>query len=251
MIRQTMSRLWRALAAGTVLCIAASGQQIPPGTAVPIQIKTGLNGEADSGGKKIVGRVMQDVPLPNGGKIKEKSSITGHVVRVTKAGASGSSMVVSFDTIENDGHEIHIAASLLAVASYVDISEAQSPINPTSNMDSMSQWTTRQVGGDVVRRGWGKAGSSGGVMGKWIKGTAVVIRLTPDPKGGCPGGGPGYEMEQAVWVFSSAACGTYGLSNLTIAHSGATAPVGQIELESTKNLVIRPGSGWLLMIGGE
>src|SRR3974390_656632 len=241
---QAISQLCRALAAGAVLCMSARGQNIPPGTAVPIQIKTGLNAEADSGGEKNGGRVMQDVPLPNGGKIKEKSSITGHIVRVTKPGPSGSSMFVSFDAIENDGHETHITASLLAVASYVDISEAQSPINPTSNMDSTSQWTTRQVGGDVVRRGWGKAGSPGGVMGKWIKGTAVVIRLTPDPKAGCPGGGPGYEIEQAVWVFSSAACGTYGLSDLTIAHSGATSPVGQIELKSRKNLVIRSGSGW-------
>ena len=99
-----------------------------------------------------------------------------------------------------------------------------------------------------MRRGWGKAGSSSGVMGKWMGGTSVVIKLTPNPEAGCPGGGPGYEIEQAVWVFSSAACGTYGLSNVVIAHSGRTSRAGQIELKSTKNMSIGSGSGWLLMV---
>jgi hypothetical protein len=248
MINQAISLLWRALAAGLMFCVTASGQQIPPGTTVPIQIKTGLNAESDAAGKRIVGRVMQDVSLPSGGKIKDGAPITGHIVRVTKLGTSGSSMVVSFDAIQSRNHHIPVRASLLAVASWLDVSQAQNPINSTANMDSASQWTTRQVGGDIVRRGWGKAGSSSGVRGKWIKGTAVVIKLTPNPEAGCPGGGPGYEIEQAVWVFSSAACGTYGLSNVSIAHSGAASPAGQIELKSTKNMVMRSGSGWLLML---
>jgi len=251
MIRRTISHLWWALAGACVVCLAAPGQQIPAGTVVPIQIKTGLNAEHDAAGKKIVGRVMQDVPIPGGAKIKEKASVIGHVVRVTKPGPSGASMVVSFDTIENDGQGIPVKAALLAVASSMEVSQAQSPVNSTSNLDSTSQWTTRQVGGDIVRRGWGKVGSSDGVEGKWINGTAVAIKLTPNPKAGCPGGGPGYEGEQSVWVFSSAACGTYGLSNATVARTGATSPVGEIELKSSKNLLIRSGSGWLLMLAGE
>jgi hypothetical protein len=248
MTNQVISLLWRALVAGVMFCVTASGQQIPPGTTVPIQVKTGLNAASDAAGKRIVGRVMQEVSLPDGGKIKEGASITGRIIRVTKPGTSGSSMVVSFDAIESGDHEIPVRAALIAVASFVEISHAQSPTNSTANMDPTSQWTTRQVGGDIVRRGWGKAGSSSGIIGKWIKGTAVVIKLTPNPKAGCPGGGPGYETEQAVWVFSSAACGTYGLSNVAIAHSGATSPAGQIELNSKKNMAIASGSGWLLMV---
>jgi hypothetical protein len=249
---QAIARPGWSVASAVIICVAAWGQQIPAGIAVPIQIKTGLNSENDAAGKKIVGQVMQDVPLPGGGKIKEKATVIGHVLQVNKSGPAGARIVVSFDTIEKDDHDVPIKASLLAVASSMEISQAQSPINSTSNMDSTSQWTTRQVGGDIVRRGWGKAGSSGGVEGKWINGTAVVIKLTPRPEAGCPGGGEGYELEQAVWVFSSAACGTYGLSDISIAHTGATSRIGQIELKSSKKLVIRSGSGWLLMLtGGE
>jgi len=62
---------------------------------------------------------------------------------------------------------------------------------------------------------------------------------------------PGYDREQSVWIFSSAACGTYGLPNVRIASSGLVAPVGEISLTSSRNVDIRGGSGWLLIIAGE
>jgi hypothetical protein len=54
-----------------------------------------------------------------------------------------------------------------------------------------------------------------------------------------------------VWVFSTAACGTYGLSNVKIASSGRTTPLGEVVLQSTKNISIRGGSGWLLIAVGQ
>jgi hypothetical protein len=76
------------------------------------------------------------------------------------------------------------------------------------------------------------------------------MKLTPKADAGCTGG-PGYDHEQSLWVFSSAACGTYGLSNAKIASSGLTKPIGEISLSSDRNINIRSGSGWLLIIGGE
>ena len=83
-------------------------------------------------------------------------------------------------------------------------------------------------------------------MGTWSQENGVLIKLTPNPKAGCPET-EGYEREQAVWVFSSAACGAYGLGDLKIASSGASPPQGEIELTSGKNVAIRGGSGWLLL----
>lgn len=40
----------------------------------------------------------------------------------------------------------------------------------TADNSPNTQWVTRQVGGDLVRRGWGKVFSASGVEGKKVSG---------------------------------------------------------------------------------
>jgi len=214
-------------------------------------LSSGLNAQKDKIDQRLTGRVMQDVSLPGNEKISEGATIRGHIVKVQKPGASGAVMALRFDSIEDHGSTIPITASLLALASMSEVSEAQSPITSTSNIDPPSQWVTRQVGGDVVNRGRGKVGTrKGTIVGKWLQGSAVSVKLTPNPAAGCPTG-PGYDREQATWIFSSNACGLYGLDNMKIEKSGNTPPIGDVVLGSTKNVAIRGGSGWLLMAVSE
>jgi hypothetical protein len=56
------------------------------------------------------------------------------------------------------------------------------------------------------------------------------------------------DREQALWLFSPSACGAYGFENLKIAHAGRPNPVGQIILESDKNVRLLAGSGLLLRV---
>ena len=241
--------LWVKLATVLLLAAVATSAGLPAGTAIPVMLRSGLNAKKDKAGQKLDGEVTQEVPLSSGGKISQKSRITAQIVSVTKPGSSGSSIVLKFDTIQDNGRTIPVTAALLAVASFTSVSHAQSPINASSNMESDTVWVTRQVGGDVVNRGRGKVGSRYGVLGRWLGGSSVVAKLTPNPNAGCPSG-PGYEREQAVWIFSSAACGTYGLGNLKIASSGSSPPFGKIVLTSDRNVEIRGGSGWLLIVTG-
>lgn len=224
-------------------------QEIPVGTVIPIMLSSSLNAAKDKPEKRIEGRVMQDVALPTGLKIREGARIVGHAVKVS-SGSSGSSIVVKFDTLQNEGRTIPVKTGLRAVASMASIRDAQLPIGGTSDIDPATQWVTRQVGGEVVRRGWGKVFSSEGNVGRWVGGTSVLAKLTPNREAGCTDG-PGYEHEQALWVFSSTACGTYGLGKLKIENSGAIPPIGEISLTSNRDIDIRGGSGWLLMIAGE
>jgi len=221
-------------------------QEIPPGTVVPIMLSSDLNSKKDGPGKRIDGKVMQDVSLISG-QVSKGARVSGHVVSVIKPGASGSNVVLRFDNIQDRGRSIRWTAALLALASLTSVSDAQSPINNTgTSKDAPELWVTRQVGGDIVNREQHLAGSPGGAVGTWLDGSSVMIKLTPNPDVGCPDG-PAYRSPQAVWIFSSAACGAYGFKDLVIVSSGAEGPAGEITLGSSENVNVRGGSGWLLV----
>ena len=223
--------------------------KIPVGTVIPVMLSASLNAGKDKPDKRIEGRVMQEITLPSGIKIREGARIIGHTVNVTK-GSSGSSIVVKFTAIQNEGRAIPVTIGLLALASMSFVSDAQLPVSGNSDISPDTQWVTRQVGGDLVRRGWGKVFSSTGMVGRWVGGSSVLMKLMPNAEAGCSEG-PGYDREQALWIFSSAACGTYGLPNVKIAGSAVTPQVGEIALTSSRNINIRGGSGWLLIVAAE
>lgn len=224
----------------------AIAQELPVGTVIPVMLSSELNAEKDKSETKIEGKVMQDVPLPKGRKIRKGSPITGRVVSVTK-GASGFRLVVKFEAIRNSGQKVPLTAALLALASMGSVEDAQSPVSLNTDITPKDQWVTRQVGGDTVSRGVGKVASHDGLVGTWLEGTSVLARLTPNADAGCPDG-PGYDRDQAVWVFSSGACGIYGVKNITIVASGRLPPFGEITLASKDKIEIHGGSGWLLIV---
>src|SRR3954453_2499450 len=104
----------------SLISAMALAQELPPGTVVPVLLRSSLNAKKDHVGKQIEGRVMQEVPQPSGGRVNKRSRITGHVVSVTKPGSTGSRIVVKFNTIHDDGRKIRVAAALLALASTHD-----------------------------------------------------------------------------------------------------------------------------------
>lgn len=231
-----------------LLSVIAIGQEIPAGTVIPMMLNTGLNADKDKAGKNVEGKVMQDVITPLGFTISKGSQISCQLVSAGKSD-SGSTLVLKFDSIQDRGRTIPLTAAVLAVASMQSVAQAQAPINSNPDTQSANGWVTRQIGGDVVNRGRNKVGTVGGLTGTWLEGSSVAIKLTPNADAGCPSG-PGYDRPQAVWIFSSSACGTYDLGNARIASSGATAPLGNVSITSDRNIQIRGGSGWLLMTVG-
>jgi hypothetical protein len=203
-----------------------------------------LDAKKDKPGETIEGKTMQEVSLSSGGTIKRRSRVVGHVVAVNKAG--GSRIVVQFDRLEDEGREVSLSVSLRALASMESVSQAQNPLNADSTYLGADSWTTRQVGGDIVNRGRGLVGSDSGIVGKWT-GSGVWGKLMPAPDRGCPPT-DGNDQEQALWVFSTSACGVYDSRALKLTHAGRTNPAGQIVLESQQDLRLRGGSGWLLLV---
>ena len=103
-----------------------------------------------------------------------------------------------------------------------------------------------QIGGAGVYRGNGQVIQDGEVVGHATDYGAVTAKLLAAPKRGCLGTS---DHEQALWKFSPWACGAYGLSDLKIVRSEQGRTAGEIVLQSTGNIHIDGGSGWLLRVG--
>jgi len=230
--------------------VAAMAQQIAVGTVLPVELNSSLNASKDKAGQRVTGRVMQDVPLADGANIPKGAHIVGHIVSASPATAgSPSQLAIQFDQVVIKGRPIPIAAHLRALASMYEVFEARMPTNSWDDYGtSTSDWNTVQVGGAGVYRGNGQVVSGDQVVGKATDYGAVTAKLIAAPARGCHGGDEAEAREQALWIFSPWACGVYGLSDVKIAHAGRTTPVGQIELESSGDVRVSGGSGWLLRV---
>ena len=230
--------------------IAFGQTTIPAGTILPLRLNSALNSRKSKAGQAISARLMQDVPLARKSKIHAGAKVIGHLLEVIPATAtSGARISFQFDTLEVSKHKVPITTNLRALASMLEVEEAQIPQAGPDRGTSQNSWTTVQVGGDVVYRGGGPVARGLEVVGTPTS-DGVLVRLRENPEGKCRGETDGNDRPQAMWIFSADACGAYGFSDLTIIEAGrSSSPPGQITLASTTgNFDIRSGSGILLRL---
>ena len=235
------------------LLLIASGllaQEIPAGTVIPVMLQTTLDARKARVGQKIEAKVMQDVPLSSQTRIRAGAKLVGQVVEVTRPSAtSGSRIVMSFDHLIIRGAEIPVTTSLRSLASMMEVFEAQLPTNAIDDYGTTTaDWVTVQIGGNAVYRGAGTVMTNDQVVGKSTVAGDVTAKLIASRDGVCRGATAANDREQALWLFSPSACGAYGFENMKIAHAGRRNPIGQIILESDKNVRLLAGSGLLLRV---
>ncbi len=237
-----------ALIVGFAVSNAAALQNVPAGTVLPVMLSSTLDARHDKPGQAITGKIMQDVPLPDGQAIPRGAKVLGHIVSARLASAAApSQLTLKFDQIEFKGKRVPIAAHLRALASMYEVYEARMPTNAWDDYGtSPSDWNTVQIGGAGVYRGTGEVVGDGRVVGRATDYGAVTARLIAAPDRGCAGAS---DQEQALWKFSPWACGTYGFTDLKIVGSEAANAAGEIALQSDRDVHINGGSGWLLRVG--
>jgi hypothetical protein len=227
-----------------------SAQQIPAGTLLPVMLDGKLESDGTKPSQKISAKLMQEVPLPDGGKIKRESKVTGHVVAVSSASSGHDAKVtVQFDQIDIDKHLVTISVGLRALASMEAISIARQGVNPNSGFGTTG-WDLNLllVGGQAAFTGQQIVKSqTGQVVGKIPEPGAVLAIPMANPARGCPGPA-GNTADQAFWLFSTDACGVYGHKDLTVVSGIGGATPGQIALTAPKRFTVEGGSGWLLQV---
>jgi hypothetical protein len=109
--------------------------------------------------------------------------------------------------------------------------------------------TTVLIGGDIRYGDGAKVRTaSKQVVGKGVRG-GVLVHVRASPESGCEGPVDGDDHPQALWVFSSGACGLYDLKGVKIAHNGRSDPLGEITLSFDKeSKKLESGTGMLLRV---
>jgi hypothetical protein len=236
------------------LCCATlllAQESIPKGTILPVELKSSLDSRSAKSGQVVTGRIAQDVPLP-GGRIHQGSKVVGQVVAVTRASGNGGEgqITLRFDALMARKKKIAIDTNLRALASPMEVWDAQLPLTGSDRGTSESAWNTVLVGEDEVSyRGGGPVAKGLRVVGQPTAGGGVLAYAAAAEHTKCGGERFGNDRMQALWVFSSDACGLYGLPDLNLLHAGRSQPVGQFTLGSTRgDVAIKSGSGMLLRV---
>jgi len=222
---------------------------IPNGTILPATLNSSLNSKKSKVGQRITAKVAQDVPLPSGSKIHAGSKLIGHILAVSPAArGTGASLSLKFDTIYTSGSSIPITTDLRALASMMDVLDAETPKTGPDRGSPSTAWVTLQIGGEANYHS-GPITHGSEVVGQSVLGGGALVRVASKPGSKCRGEVDDHHEPQALWLFASDACGTYGFIDLAIAHAGRTEPVGQIVITSEKKDVNVPsGSGLLLRV---
>ena len=224
--------------------------RIPAGTILPVRLNASISSGKSKLGKVITARIMQDVPLGSGQKIRAGSKVVGHVMDVSSASSGGAGRIsFQFDELVVSKETILVITNLQALASILEVDEAQLPLYPADRGTSSSAWTTNQIGGgEVVYRGGGPVARGDRVVGEPVPNGALA-RVSVSEGAECRGSVGGNDRPQALWLFASDACGTFGFPRLRIMHAGRTEPIGEIVLTSTGgDVLVRSGSGMLLRV---
>lgn len=222
---------------------------IPPGTILPVELKSPLNAKNNRAGETMTASIAQDVPLPSG-EIRRGSKLIGHIISVTAAGPQeGSQVSLRFDTLQIAGRRIPIVTNLRAIASMMDVHAAQIPEGGPDRGTSEYSWVTEQIGGETNYHGGWPVTNGSEVVGRSLLSGGVLTRVSAKFGSECRGEIYDNRRPQALWVFASDACGIYGFADLTITHAGRSHPVGEIILSSQHgNFDVRAGSGLLLRV---
>jgi hypothetical protein len=242
-------RAWTAQNARSQTPAAYAVAPIPVGTLLPVILRIPIYFDKSKPGQEVRGKVAQDVPLPNGSKIRKGSTVEGRITEVSPE-ANGTRVSLVFDRVHIDGQTLPVVTDLRAIAGFMDVLDAHIPTEAPA-MGSPYEWLpTSQIGGDSVYglRGPVVSVHTDQVIGKFT-GDGVLGHVTANETRGCRGAVDGNGNPQALWVFSSDACGVYGIDHLKLEHAGRTDPKGTIVLASqTPKLQLRNGDGLLLRV---
>jgi hypothetical protein len=240
---------WMLVAVLTFTPALLAQESIPRGTILPVQLNTSVTSDRARLGQIVSARVMQDVPLAGGARIKAGTKVLGRIVAAQGANdPNRAKIALRFDTLTTGNRRTLVTTNLRAMASMLEVNEAQVPQTGPDRGTSEFTWNTEQIGGEADYHG-SMIALGLQVVGQSLPLNGALVEVSAKQGTKCRANLDDNRRLQATWLFASDACGLYGFPNLMLAHAGRTTPVGEIVLTSDKgNVDIRAGSGMLLRV---
>ena len=227
---------------------ARSAESISAGTIIPVILNSTLRSDKSGSGDAIEATVMQDVVIGSGETLHKGSKVTGHVIETVVPGNKSDESKISFqfDQVRLGNLTVSITTNLRAVASEHAVLAATPQLTSSEYADNQVQ-----IGGDQISYGNGGLVMVGSqVVGKYTS-QGVLAYGGHDLGTPCRGTIDDNDHPQAFWFFSVNACGAYGFGDLTVFHTGRTAPVGEVTLSSKSEVLkVDKGTAMLLLLDG-
>jgi hypothetical protein len=210
--------------------------QLPVGLILAARLKDTFKVKDLQKGTIVELQVMQDTPLPDHSKIPMKALVRGSVVSAANdSDGPGVNVTFAFTQVADKDQSFSIATVVRAIASFMAVRKAQTPLTGADTGSPPGWANTVQVGGDIRYGDGGPVRNSHKQkVGKGVLG-GVLVHISANPSLGCDGPIKGEDYLQALWVFSSDACGVYGMKELKISHSGNSDPIGEVTLHFEKD----------------
>ncbi len=231
------------LFAASALDAQAAPAALPAGTILPVSLDSTIHADHAHPGQRIQATVMQSIP---GTPVHRGARLLGEVVAVTPA--PHPSLTLRFTALRQRQITIPVQVSLRAMASLLEVEEAETPEDMAMRGTVPENATTRQIGGQQVYRGGGPVAEGMTPVGKPVAYGILALPLAR-PGQSCRAQVAANLAPQAFWLFSSDACGFFGYPDVALAHAGRTAPTGQLVFRATgRKLTLQSGSGLLLRV---
>ncbi len=141
---------------------------VPPGTVLPVRLNSSVSSATSKPEQTVTARIMQDVRLPGGLRIHKGAEVLGHLVKLVPAsGNSPAQMILTFNELRLPDRTVPLQTSLRAVASNLEVADAQTP-KSFDDATASNYATTTLVGGEVAYRSGGHVMSGDTVVGEPI-----------------------------------------------------------------------------------